>query len=64
MLARERPLLCPGLRMPVLDGGMLRGMAKDAPLNGVPVPMMSSIPEATVAERCRVYSAFMRKPLR
>jgi hypothetical protein len=50
--------------MPVLDGGMLRGMAKDAPLNGVPVPMMSSIPEATVAERCRVYSAFMRKPLR
>ena len=51
--------------MPVLDGaGMLRGMAEDASLNGVPVVMMSSIPEATVAERCRGYSAFMRKPFR
>jgi DNA-binding NtrC family response regulator len=43
---------------------MLRGMAEDASLNGVPVVMMSSIPEATVAERCRGYSAFMRKPFR
>ena len=65
-LARERPsLVFLDYMMPVLDGaGMLRGMAEDASLNGVPVVMMSSIPEATVAERCRGYSAFMRKPFR
>jgi CheY-like chemotaxis protein len=52
--------------MPVLDGaGVLGGMTKDAFLNGVPVVMMSSIPEAGVAERCRGYSsAFLRKPFR
>jgi CheY-like chemotaxis protein len=66
VLARERPsLVFLDYMMPVLDGaGMLRGMAEDASLNGVPVVMMSSIPEATVAERCRGYSAFMRKPFR
>ena len=65
-LARERPsLVFLDYMMPVLDGaGMLRGMAEDASLNGVPVVMMSSIPETTVAERCRGYSAFMRKPFR
>jgi CheY-like chemotaxis protein len=65
-LARERPsLVFLDYMMPVLDGaGMLRGMAEDASLNGVPVVMMSSIPEAIVAERCRGYSAFMRKPFR
>jgi CheY-like chemotaxis protein len=66
VLARERPsLVFLDYMMPVLDGaGMLRGMAEDASLNGVPVVMISSIPEATVAERCRGYSAFMRKPFR
>jgi CheY-like chemotaxis protein len=66
VLARERPsLVFLDYMMPVLDGaGMLRGMAEDASLNGVPVVMMSSIPETTVAERCRGYSAFMRKPFR
>ena len=65
-LARECPFLVfLDYMMPVLDGaGVLGGMTKDASLNGVPVVMMSSIPEAAVAERCRGYSAFMRKPFR
>ncbi len=65
-LARERPsLVFLDYMMPVLDGaGMLRGMTEDASLNRIPVVMMSSIPETSVAERCRGYSAFMRKPFR
>ena len=51
--------------MPRLDGaGVLRAMAEDPSLQGVPVVMMSSMPEATVAERCKGYAVFMRKPFR
>jgi CheY-like chemotaxis protein len=51
--------------MPVMDGaGLLRGMAADPSLRGMPVVMMSSLPEATVAERCLGYTAFMRKPFK
>ena len=65
-LARERPsLVFLDYMMPMLDGaGMLRGMTEDASLNRIPVVMMSSIPETSIAERCRGYSAFMRKPFR
>ena len=65
-LARERPsLVFLDYMMPVLDGaGMLRGMAEDPSLNRIPVVMMSSMPETSVAGRCRGYSAFMRKPFR
>ncbi len=51
--------------MPVMDGAtMLRIMAESPTMGGVPVVMMSSLPEATVAERCSGYAAFMRKPFR
>lgn len=66
MLARERPdLVFLDYMMPVLNGvGMLQGMAADPDLRGIPVVMMSSMPEAAVAERCPGYAAFMRKPFR
>ena len=49
--------------MPVMDGAtMLSHMSKEASLREIPVVMMSSIPEDTVAERCRGYSLFLRKP--
>ena len=66
VLARERAaLVFLDYMMPVLDGaGMLRGMAADASLTGIPVVMMSSIPEQTVAEHCDGYTAFLRKPFR
>jgi CheY-like chemotaxis protein len=51
--------------MPVMDGAaMLRAMANDASLKGVPVVIMSSIPEATVSQRCSGYVSFLHKPFR
>jgi CheY-like chemotaxis protein len=49
--------------MPVMDGaGVLAHLAGDAAHRNIPVVMMSSIPEATVAERCTGYVLFLRKP--
>ncbi len=51
--------------MPVMDGAaMLNAMAADPTLRQIPVVMMSSMPEATIAERCTGYIDFMRKPFR
>ena len=66
MLAKERPdLVFLDFMMPVMDGAaMLRGMAAEPGLDGIPVVLMSSVPEATVAERCSGYAAFVRKPFK
>jgi len=49
--------------MPVMDGAtMLRAMAADEALSGIPVIVMSGMPEANVAARCNGYAAFVRKP--
>ena len=66
IMARTRPdLVFLDYMMPRLDGaGVLRAMTQDPSLQGVPVVVMSSMPEATVAERCKGYAAFMRKPFR
>ena len=51
--------------MPVMDGAeVLRAMVSDPSIDGVPVVLMSSMPEAMVAERCSDYTAFMRKPFK
>ncbi len=65
-MAKERPnLVFLDYMMPVLDGaGLLRGVADDPSLRGIPIVMMSSMSEATVAERCSGYATFMRKPFR
>ena len=44
------------------NSGLARGMAADPSLRPIPVVMMSSLPEATVAERCVSYTAFLRNP--
>jgi CheY-like chemotaxis protein len=64
VLAKERPdVVFLDYMMPVMDGAnMLRRMTSDQKLNRIPVVMMSSIPEAAVAERCSGYVKFMRKP--
>ncbi len=66
MLVRERPdLLFLDEMMPVMDGaGVLRGIADTPSLLGLPVVMMSALPEATVAQRCAGYATFLRKPFR
>ena len=51
--------------MPLLDGpGMLRAMAKDPNQRSIPVIMMSSLDEATVAKNCDGHVGFLRKPFR
>jgi CheY-like chemotaxis protein len=64
VLAKERPdVVFLDYMMPVMDGAnMLRRMTADQKLQHIPVVMMSSIPEAAVAERCSGYVKFMRKP--
>ena len=66
IMVRTRPdLVFLDYMMPRLDGaGVLHAMVQDPSLQGVPVVMMSSMPEATIAERCKGYAAFMRKPFR
>jgi CheY-like chemotaxis protein len=66
MLAKERAdLVFTDFMMPVLDGaGLLRAMADDPALRGIPVVLMSALPEKTVAERCSGYVTFMRKPFK
>lgn len=50
--------------MPVMDGpALLRAMKPDGVAH-TPVIVMSSLPEATVAERCDGYHMFVRKPFR
>lgn len=66
LLAREQPQLvfCDHM-MPVMDGpAMLEAMAADSVLRGIPVVMMSALPEKAVAERCSGYVAFLHKPFK
>jgi CheY-like chemotaxis protein len=62
--ATEKPaLVLTDYMMPVMDGAALvKAMAADALLADIPVAIMSSIPETTVAQRCSGYVAFVRKP--
>ena len=49
--------------MPVMDGAaLIEAMAANTALANVPIVMMSSVPEAIIAERCSGYTAFVRKP--
>ena len=66
VLAAERAdLVFLDYMMPVLDGAsVLRAMAASPALRSLPVVMMSSMPEVTVAQRCAGYAAFLRKPFK
>jgi CheY-like chemotaxis protein len=49
--------------MPMMDGAtFLRALNSKHPPRNVPVVMMSSVPEASVAQRCSGYVLFLRKP--
>ena len=66
-LAADEPpaLVLTDYMMPVMDGAaLIEAMATNAALANVPVIIMSSVPEATVAERCAGYAAFVRKPFK
>ncbi|VWX48322.1 response regulator [Novosphingobium sp. 9U] len=65
-MAEELPdLVISDYMMPVMDGAaLLARMAAEPRLANVPVALMSSMSEDTIAEHCRGYVAFMRKPFR
>lgn len=51
--------------MPEMGGAeLLQVIATNADLSTIPTIVMSSLPEATIAERCFGYAAFVRKPFR
>lgn len=62
--AEQRPdLVLTDFMMPVMDGaGLIAAMAADPALADIPVIVMSSMPEETVAARCSGYAVFVRKP--
>ena len=63
---REVPeIVMTDFMMPVMDGAALvEAMAADEHLRRVPVILMSSLPEETVAQRCAGYATFVRKPFK
>ena len=66
LMSREAPeLVLSDYMMPVMDGAaMLARIRAEPAFQDIPVVMMSSMPEAAVAERCTGYAAFLRKPFR
>ena len=62
----ERPdLVLTDFMMPVMDGAtLIESLAADPVLKTIPVAIMSSLPEAAVAERCSGYALFLRKPFK
>jgi CheY-like chemotaxis protein len=66
IMAKDHPdLVFLDYMMPIMDGAdVLRAMARDPSIDGVPVVLMSSMPEPLVAERCSGYAFFMRKPFK
>ncbi len=62
----ERPdLIVTDMMMPVLDGaGLIKALGAKPELANVPVIVMSSLMETTVAARCAGYVAFVRKPFK
>jgi CheY-like chemotaxis protein len=62
----ERPdLIITDLMMPVMDGpAFLRALSANPANETIPVVIMSSLPEATVQQRCPHYALFLRKPFK
>lgn len=65
-MAEERPhLILSDYMMPVMDGAaLLAAVAGHPRLSGIPVVLMSSLPEPSIAAHAPGYAAFVRKPFR
>ncbi len=58
-------LIVTDFMMPVLDGaGLIAALNVLPEPRRIPVIMMSSVPESSVASHCSGYAAFLRKPFR
>ncbi|MBZ6076753.1 response regulator [Microvirga puerhi] len=65
-LAEWRPdLIMLDFMMPVMDGpATFAALKADPKTASIPIILMSSLPEETVAQRCSGYDTFLRKPFR
>lgn len=65
-IAAEQPdLVITDFMMPIMDGSALvKEITANPELTDVPIVMISSLPEATVAERCSRHTHFLRKPFK
>lgn len=65
-VAKEKPdMVLTDFMMPVMDGAeLINTMNADPALAGIPIVLMSSISEGTVAERCSGYTVFVPKPFK
>jgi CheY-like chemotaxis protein len=63
-LAENKPdLVISDFMMPLMDGAtMARAMRENADYRGIPIIMMSAVPEAALRQRFDDYQAFLRKP--
>jgi CheY-like chemotaxis protein len=64
LVAKEQPdLVFLDFMMPILNGaGMLKAMAAEPGMAQIPVIIMSSLPEDSLAQRVQGHVAFVRKP--
>ena len=64
--AEERPdVVLTDYMMPVMDGAaLIRALANDEKIKEIPIAVMSSVPEATVRERCPAFAVYVFKPFR
>lgn len=64
--AVDRPdVILTDYMMPVMDGAaLINALTNDSALKGVPVILMTSVPEPIVAERCSGYTRYVRKPFK
>ncbi len=65
-IAEQRPdVMLLDYMMPVLDGaGVLHALAADRSADGLPVVVMSALPEEAIAAVRGHYKVFLRKPFR
>jgi len=65
-IAEQRPdLMLLDYMMPILDGvAVLRALSADPTVSGLPVVVMSALPQEAIAIETRHYAAFLRKPFR
>jgi len=65
-IAEQRPdLMLLDYMMPILDGvAVLRALSADPTASGLPVVVMSALPEEAIAIEIKHYAAFLRKPFR
>jgi CheY-like chemotaxis protein len=65
LISTQKPdLILTDFMMPLMDGAALLQAVRRAGYTSLPVVIISSLPEATIQERCPDHQGFLRKPFR